>query len=139
MQARWIMLFLGTLTLCGCSGGGVDADPTAANQAGAIGNGNVQVAWTANREAGVNAPGGGYRVYYSTTPGFAIDTANLEEVPYTSGAAAPTRIALPLASGTYFIKVVAYTALNPSGSEPSEEVSLIVPAGANVATGTVHE
>ncbi len=113
----WRGLLLGwTLILAACGGGGT----------------NVQVSWAANHEAAVNKAGGGYRVYYSKSPGFDVGGANSVNVPYQSGAATPTSAKLNLSSGTYYIKVVAFSALvgpggAPSTSAPSAEVSLVVP------------
>ena len=105
----------GTLLLASCGGG-----PT------------VQVSWAANREAAVNKSGGGYRVYYSKTQGFDVAGASSVNVPFQSGTAAPTSTKLSLSSGTYYIKVVAYSSLvGPSGaastSAPSTEISVVVP------------
>lgn len=96
-------------------------------------DGPISVSWTANRERAVNAPGGGYRVYYATVAGFNVANAAFVDVPYVSGANAPTATALPLFAGTYFIKVVAYSALNPGGSAPSAEIAVTVPAAAGGA------
>jgi major membrane immunogen (membrane-anchored lipoprotein) len=87
----------------------------------------VLISWSANRESSVNSPGGGYRVYYSTTPGFDISTANFVDVPYVSGPAAPTSTILIASSGTDYIKIVAYSTLNGTGSEPSQEISVVIP------------
>jgi len=102
------------LSLSGCGGGGG-------------GGSDFLISWDANREFSVNSPGGGYRVYYSTNPGFDISTANIVDVPFVSGPAAPTSIVIPLSSGTYYIKVVAYSTLNSAGSQPSQESSIDVP------------
>ena len=102
------------LSLSGCGGGGG-------------GGGDFLISWDANREFSVNSPGGGYRVYYSTNPGFDISTANIVDVPFVSGPAAPTSIVIPLSSGTYYIKVVAYSTLNSAGSLPSQESLIYVP------------
>ena len=91
---------------------------------------SVQVSWTANREAAVNGAGGGYRVYQSRTSGFDIATASVVDVPYSMGATAPTSTNLMLSSGDNFIKVVAYSALNPNGSAPSGQITVSVPFGA---------
>ena len=105
------------LSLSGCGGGG----------GGGGGGGDFLISWDANREFSVNSPGGGYRVYYSTNPGFDISTANIVDVPFVSGPAAPTSIVIPLSSGTYYIKVVAYSTLNSAGSLPSQESLIYVP------------
>ncbi|MFP4611187.1 MAG: hypothetical protein ACLFQT_09210 [Thiohalophilus sp.] len=123
MQARtkhhYLPIFLIPLALltvllagCGGDGGGGDSTPTEST---------VAVSWDANRESGVNSSGGGYRVYHSTTSGFDIGSADFVDVPYVSGSSAPTSTELTLSSGTHYIKVVAYSALNPSGSAPSDE------------------
>ena len=103
------------LSLSGCGGGGGDVPSI------------TVLSWDANREFSVNSPGGGYRVYYSTNPGFDISTANIVDVPFVSGPAAPTSIVIPLSSGTYYIKVVAYSTLNSAGSQPSQESLIYVP------------
>ena len=103
------------LSLSGCGGGGGDVPSI------------TVISWDANREFSVNSPGGGYRVYYSTNPGFDISTANIVDVPFVSGPAAPTSIVIPLSSGTYYIKVVAYSTLNSAGSQPSQERLIYVP------------
>ena len=87
----------------------------------------VRFTWNPNREAAVNRAGGGYKVYYSTTPGFQISVASFVNVPYVSGSSAPTTAEITLDPGTYYFKVVAYSLLNPSGSAPSAEISLTIP------------
>lgn len=116
-------IVLAGLLLSGCNGGG--GSVSAARSV----TGTVQVSWSANREAAVNRAGGGYKVYYSTTPGFDIATASVVDVPYASGATAPISTTLTLASGTYYVKVVAYSVLNAAGSQPSTELSVNVPFG----------
>lgn len=93
---------------------------------------NVNVSWTAKCEAAVNRSGGGYRVYYGKTPGFALSGASSVNVPFQSGSTAPTTARLNLSSGTYYVKVVAYSSLvGPSGtastSAPSLEMPVVVP------------
>lgn len=96
----------------------------------------VTISWTANRESAVNTNGGGYKVYYSDTPGFALTDAGviLVNVPYISGTEAPTSTIVNLDSGTtYYIRVIAYSALNAPGqtggssSQPSADISIAVP------------
>ena len=92
-----------------------------------IGPKNVQISWNANHEKTVNSAGGGYKVYYSTTQNFNLAGATLVNVPYSSGATAPTSIVIPsLGSGTYYIKVVAYSSINTTGSV-SQQTSVTVP------------
>jgi hypothetical protein len=85
------------------------------------------ISWSANHEAAVNRTGGGYRLYYSTTPNFAIGSATPVDVPYASGPTSPVTTTLTLASGTYYVKVAAYSALNTAGSVPSAEIQVVVP------------
>lgn len=95
----------------------------------------VNIAWNANRETAINAVGGGYKVYYSTTSGFDITDAGVSvvDVPFVAPPAAPTSISLQLSSGQYYFRVVAYSALTPpwgssgSTSAPSAQISLVVP------------
>lgn len=118
IQLRCLALLLAfyTATLAACGGGT-----------------NVQVSWAANRETAVNSQGGGYKVYYSKTPGFDIATAKSVDALFRSAPAAPTSATLQsLSSGTYYVKVVAYSAIvGPGGgastSAASAEVSVVVP------------
>lgn len=88
----------------------------------------ILVAWSPNRETAVNTTGGGYKVYYSSTdPLVPVLTSSVVNVPYVSGALAPTTTELTsLTSGTYYVKVVAYSARNTTGST-SAVSSLVVP------------
>jgi hypothetical protein len=96
---------------------------------------SVRVGWDANREVAVNRSGGGYRLYFSTRSGFAIDDSDVDmtEVPYVSGALAPTSVLIPLHRTRYYFRVVAYSALTApwgsggSRSEPSAQVTVLVP------------
>lgn len=86
---------------------------------------SVRLSWTANRDRLVNTTGGGYRVYYATASGRALADMTMVDVPYVSGATAPTSVTIPNLN-TYsprvlYFRVVAYTALNPDGSQPSDE------------------
>ena len=115
----------GILLLVGCSGGdnavsvvGAGTTPT--------GTRSVLVSWTPNREVAVNRTGGGYRVYASRTAGTSLESASVQDVPYTAGATAPTSAVLLLPTGNNYIRVVAYSALNPSGSAASGEITLNV-------------
>ena len=109
-------------TACGGDGRNLSSPPSI--------TANVQVSWAANREAAVNRTGGGYRVYASRTSGFNIASASFVDVPFDSGAVAPTSTNLMLSSGDNFIKVLAYSALNPNGSDPSAQITVGVPFGA---------
>ncbi len=85
----------------------------------------VTISWAANRETGVNKAGGGYRVSISGQP--TID------VPWVSGATAPTSIDVTLFTGRYTVTVAAYAALDPQGgstgsqSAPSQVLAVKVP------------
>jgi hypothetical protein len=81
-------------------------------------SGNIQISWNGNLETAVNRAGGGYKVYYSTNSGFDPGDGGVTEidVPWTSGPTAPTSILMPLSPGTYYIRIAAYSALNPPGS-----------------------
>jgi hypothetical protein len=106
----------GTLT-----SGGSTASPTPTAAPGP--SRNVRVTWTANREKAVNMAGGGYRVYYSVNNNFLISAASSIDVPYTAGPTAPTAVTIPsLTSGTWYIKVVGYSATNSTGTVSSQAV-----------------
>ncbi len=108
--------FLFALVLAACSGGGGSGGPR-----------DVEISWTPNRETAVNAPGGGYRVYYADTSGFDPAAASVIDVPYQGEALTPTSVVVNLPSGTHYIKVTAYSALNPGGSIASDESEVVVP------------
>lgn len=74
----------------------------------------VQISWNSNPETAVNQSGGGYKVYYSSNSGFNISDDGVTEidVPYSSGATAPTSILVQLLPGTYYIRIIAYSVLN---------------------------
>lgn len=121
------VLWACVLGVSGCGGGNEADETTSSAPANQAIDGTVLISWTANRETAVNKPGGGYRVYYGTTPDFSIAGAPFVDVPYRAGPTAPTQASLALPAGTFFVKVVAYSSLNPSGSDPSAEVTVTVP------------
>lgn len=93
----------------------------------------ILISWDANREKAVNSTHGGYKVYYSQTPGFELNSATMIDVPYVSGPLAPTSTKLTnLVSGTYYLRIIAYSGLTLPGSstfavsDPSPEVSFSV-------------
>lgn len=88
---------------------------------------NVVVTWTANRELGVNASGGGYKVYYSQTSGFSTASASYVSAPWASGTSSPTTATIPnLTPGMWYVKVLAYSALNTTGAI-SAQLTVTVP------------
>lgn len=113
------------LLVVGCGGGGGGG-----GGAPAVTLPTVQVSWTENRESAVNTTGGGYRVYFSQTSGFTPGDAGVtvQDAPFVSGPAAPTSTSVSLASGTYFFRVAAFSAVaGGRESTPSAETSVIVP------------
>ena len=127
---RYINLFLiilitVILTSCGGSSGGGGGSGDASGDA-IVNLKTVTISWNANLETAVNSTSGGYKVYYSTTSGFAIGSATSVDVPYTSGSYAPTSTDISLEPGTYYFKIVAYSGINRDGSEPSDQLSLTV-------------
>lgn len=110
-RKAWVFV---VLILAGCSGG----------SGGGSGSRAVEISWTANRETGVNAPGGGYRVYHAQAPGFDIATVAPIDVAYAGGPSSPNQVVVTLPAGTTYVKVVAYSALNPTGSAPSAETAV---------------
>ena len=88
----------------------------------------LKLAWNENPETAVNSAGGGYRVYHSTNSGFNPGDAGVKvvDVPYVSGATAPTTVIVPISSGTYYVRVAAYSALNAPGSS-SGSISTATP------------
>jgi hypothetical protein len=113
-----LLIVLLAAGLSACGGGGGGSSPPARS---------VALAWEANRESGVNAKGGGYRVSISGQP--------TVDVPYTSGSAAPTSTTVSLQPGSYTVTVLAYAALDAQGgvtgsgsvSAPSQSITVNVP------------
>lgn len=117
------------LTACGGGGGGGSSEPDPVSVTR-----TVTLNWTANKESRVNQNGGGYRVYYSSDSGFDINDAGVTQidVPFVSGSNAPTSVALNLASGIYYFKIVAYGDFLPgaiSTSNASNQLMVNVPFG----------
>lgn len=89
----------------------------------------VNLSWTANRESTVNESGGGYLVYYSATSGFAPGGAGVAviDVPHVSGTRGPTSTSVELPPGTYYFRVVAYSAFGGgTESAPSSQMKFFV-------------
>jgi hypothetical protein len=88
------------------------------NEAFSTTNPSIQVSWNASLATAVNRSGGGYKVYYSTNSGFNPGDGGVTEidVPYSSGVLAPTSVVISVSPGTYYIRIVAYSALNAPGT-----------------------
>ncbi len=86
---------------------------------------DVTISWTASKAKLVNSSGGGYRVYYGTSPGVNTASASYINVPYVSGDSAPNSVIASWISGSYYIKVVAYSSRASSGA--STELKVVVP------------
>jgi len=100
-------------------------------------SGNVQISWNQNPETAVNRSGGGYKVYYSAISGFDPGDSGVTEidVPWTTppGEPAPPSVVTPLSPGIYYIRIAAYSSLNPpwssvgSSSSASPQFTLTAP------------
>ena len=87
---------------------------------------NILVSWAANTESAVNSAGGGYKVYYSTTP-VDVSTATAIDLPFGSTAFAGRSVKLlSQPSGTYYFKVLAYSSLNTAGNL-STQLTVTIP------------
>ena len=83
------------------------------------------VSWTRNRESAVNRAGGGYKLYYSQTSNFDINSATMVNLPYVSGPYSPASTTLTLTPALWYVKVVAYSAMNSySSSVTSDEMQI---------------
>ncbi len=118
-MAAWIAPVLAALA--GCNGGASKTTTPPPPP----GTHEVVISWTANRESGVNAPGGGYLV--------SVDGAAPLDLPYVSGALAPTSLTTTLYTGSHSVSVRAYAALDAAGgtggtvSAPSGTLPVQVP------------
>jgi hypothetical protein len=85
-------------------------------------SGDIRISWDGNPETAVNRSGGGYKVYYSANSGFDpgdISGVTEIDVPWTTppGVPAPPSVVTYLISpGIYYIRIAAYSSLNPPGS-----------------------
>ncbi len=88
----------------------------------------VSLTWNANHEKGVNSAGGGYTITFA---GYVVHAP--VNVPWTSGATAPTSTSVALTTGTYTATVSGYAALDASGgatgsnSAASSSIYIVVP------------
>ncbi len=124
-----IATILVTFLLIGCGGGGGGSAPPPATGTTPQSL-NVTIQWAANNEKRVNQMGGGYNVYISQTSGFAINSVSPINVPYVSGSSlAPTSTVRLLSSGTYYVRVAAYTSfpIANTASTASTQITVTVP------------
>ncbi|MFN8369289.1 MAG: hypothetical protein U0T83_01555 [Bacteriovoracaceae bacterium] len=117
------LLVLLFLISCGGGGGG---ETTSTSSGTPTTTRNVLVSWTANHEAKVNSINGGYKVCSGTSSTFTVNLSSCTDVPYVSGSSAPTSKTIQLTTGTWYIKVVAYSSLNASSSA-STATQVVVP------------
>lgn len=122
MQARVLAALISLVVVQGCGPGGGES---------LVAPRRVMVQWSPSPETAVNEAGGGYRVYYSRDPGFVPSGTPAAVVPYPAGGAHPGAT-LFLGVGTYYVRVVAYSAMPVAGggtavSPPSDPVAVRVP------------
>ncbi|MEM7180833.1 MAG: hypothetical protein AAF518_07965 [Spirochaetota bacterium] len=79
----------------------------------------LRVSWDANRETDVNAPGGGYKVCYDKSRYFDVNSVSCETVSY-DGTKTPTTASIKLPTGSWYIKVVAFSSQNSNGGKASD-------------------
>ena len=121
-------MFVSALTLSGCGeggladvpllGGGEEGGFMAKNGMTAVAAlagspRNVTVSWDALREKGVNATGGGYKIYAWRKNTFE-SAQQVGEVAF-DGSSVPTTATIGLTPGSWYVWVVGYTAMNPKG------------------------
>ena len=107
-----LLLFF-ALALVGCTGG---PRPSALGLADTFGDLSTTVRWDANHETAVNSPGGGYRIFFSKDSNADLANCRTVDVPYVSGPLAPTTGVMDhISPGTYYVRVVAYSAMSPPG------------------------
>jgi len=127
MHSLRLIPFLMAMLLAACGGGGGSSTPPPPPP-GCTTPCGITLNWTANREAGVNDNGGGYRIYYATTPDIALDQATLLTVAHDPlSGQTPTTTVVQLTTGTWYVRVTAFSTINTSGSDPSAELAVVVP------------
>lgn len=109
------LFIIAAFDLAGCGGGGGGSPPPPAWH-------NVTLSWNANREKGVNSPGGGYTISIS---GQSAPTPI--NVPYVSGLTAPTSTTVSLYTGTYSATVTAYATLDATVGVLPAPLALLLP------------
>ena len=121
-----LALVIGSMLIISCGGGGSSPPPTGTTSQ----DKDVTISWNANNEKDVNATGGGYNVYISQNSNFNIGDAGVTvfNVPWVMGTA-PTSIIRTLSSGTYYVRVAAYTAFPAANtaSVASDQITVSVP------------
>lgn len=123
---RGLIYFIFGLALVACGGGGggggAGSSEASAMTTVTVSPGAVVISWEPNRESAVNRAGGGYRVYRDETSAFDPATVTVFDIPHP----APPQALLNFTPGTYYIKVTAYSDLNPAGSAASPVTALVV-------------
>lgn len=130
-----LVFALSLLFLLGCGGGGGGGTSVTGGAPAFTGTTpqtlNVTINWAANKELRVNQAGGGYTIYISQISGFAITDGGITtiNVPWISGAQAPVSQVYTLSSGTYYVRVAAYTSfpVANTASKASPQISVNVP------------
>ncbi|MDX1594650.1 MAG: hypothetical protein R3298_10385 [Gammaproteobacteria bacterium] len=118
------LLAVQVLVSCGGGGGGgaTQPPPVCVTPCG------VTISWSANPELAVAQAGGGYRVYVAASPGVILAAATRIDVPFDPlSGSTPTSATLQLTAGDWYVRVAAFSALNPAGSAPSAELVVAVP------------
>lgn len=125
--AAWATV-LSTLFLLACGGGGGGGSTASGSTPQTV---NVTIRWAANKEQRVNQSGGGYKIYISQTSGFNIGDADVItlDAPWVAGPQAPLSKIQALTSGTYFVRVAAYTSfpVSNTSSDASPQITVSVP------------
>ncbi len=88
----------------------------------------VEIRWSASRAAAVNAAGGGYRIYHDTRANFVpVPGVNETDVPWPGSGQTPDHATVVLPAGTWYFKVVAYSALaGGQTSLPSAQTTVTI-------------
>ena len=85
----------------------------------------ISISWEPSGHSSVNQSGGGYRVYYSETLGFAPGDPGVTvvDVPYTGSPVTSLKIAKP-GNGTWYFRVQGYSDLGESVLSPETDLTI---------------
>ena len=120
-QIGFYLFAIAALAVSACGGGGGGGGTTHASTLH-----SVTLAWTPNRETGVNKAGGGYYVSIS-------GQSSPINVPFNAASGVtPTSTTVPLYTGTYTVTVSAYAALDAQGGTTGSVSASSVPLTVNV-------